>query len=82
MRGELKLMKSRYSSHRIEEVTDKASFLGYEFINLSQRYDYVERKYETYGLIDRRNNRLACAYSLLADIEKFLKQVKANGKSN
>ncbi|TAG98746.1 MAG: hypothetical protein EAZ18_00275 [Oscillatoriales cyanobacterium] len=69
-------MKSRYSAKRIAEVAAKASLLGYEFINLSQRYDYVDRKYETYGLIDRRNNRLACAYSLLVDIEKFLQKRK------
>ena len=74
-------MKCKYSAKRIQEVTDKASFLGYEFINLSQRYDYVERKYETYGLVDRRNKILACAYSLLEDIEKFLqKQVKNKWK--
>lgn len=65
-------MKSKYSQKRIDEVAEKASFLGYQFIDLSDRYDYRDRKYRTFGLVDRRTGILACAYSVLADIEKYL----------
>jgi hypothetical protein len=67
-------MKYRYSEKTIQKLAEKASFFGYQLIDLSERYDYCDRKYATYGLIDHRNNRLACAYSLIPDIERFLKQ--------
>jgi len=65
-------MKSRYSEKKVNELAEKASALGYQLVNLSERYDYRDRQYETYGLIDRRNQRLACAYALPKDIERFL----------
>lgn len=65
-------MKSKYSEKRINELAEKASSLGYQFIDLSERYDYCDRKYRTYGLIDRRTTKLACAYAVIADIDKFL----------
>lgn len=65
-------MKSKYSDKRINELAEKASLLGYELIDLSDRYDYRDRKWKTYGLVDRRTGVLACAYAVLKDIEKFL----------
>lgn len=65
-------MKSNYSQKRIDEVSEKASFLGYQLIDLSERYDYRDRKCKTYGLVDRRKEILVCAYSQLEDIEKYL----------
>ncbi|PJE45200.1 MAG: hypothetical protein CUR32_00960 [Flavobacterium sp.] len=69
-------MKSRYSPKRkrIQEIEIKANFLGFDFVDLSEQWPYSERKYKTYGLIDRRSRNLACAYSLLSDIERYLNQ--------
>lgn len=69
-------MKSKYSEKKTQELAEKASRLGYQLIDLSDRYDYRDRKYKTYGLIDRRNNRLACAYGCFPDIEKFLEKTR------
>jgi len=65
-------MKPTYSEKRVNELIKKASVLGYEFINLSEHHAYRNRKGQTFGLIDRRTGTLACAYSLIKDIEKFL----------
>ena len=65
-------MKSNYSPKRVNAITEKANFLGYELKDLSSQYPYCDRKCKTYGLIDRRNEILACAYSQLEDIEKYL----------
>ncbi|MEG4121690.1 hypothetical protein QUA43_29990 [Microcoleus sp. N9_B4] len=65
-------MKLKYSQKRVDAVAEKASFLGYQLVDLSERYYYRERKYKTYGLVDRRNGILACAYNRLEDIEKYL----------
>lgn len=70
-------MKSKYSEKRINKLAEKANFLGYQLIDLSERYDYRDRKWRTYGLIDRRTGILACAYAVVKDIDKFLDSKQA-----
>lgn len=53
------IMKSRYSEKKVNELAEKASALGYQLVNLSERFV-------------SRTGTLACAYSLIKDIEKFL----------
>ncbi|MEY3870072.1 MAG: hypothetical protein RLZZ338_3963 [Cyanobacteriota bacterium] len=55
-------MKNIISEKKVETLREKASFYGFDLIELSERSPYNLRKTRTFGLIDRRNSTLFCAY--------------------
>jgi hypothetical protein len=69
-------MKGIISEKRMQDLREKASFYGFELVELSDKSPYNLRATRTFGLIDRRNGSLFCAYGFeilyrKIDDEKF-----------
>lgn len=60
---------------RQEELRELASFYGYDFVDISDRYPYNQRKGKTYGLYCRRYLHLEVAYASTTQIKDYLKKL-------
>jgi hypothetical protein len=56
-------------------LKDTAAYYGYDFVDLSDHPNYRGRKGKTWGLIDRRDGLLWCAYSTKAQIQTQLLKI-------
>lgn len=57
------------------EIKKLAAYYGFDFLDISDRYPYSNRKGKTYGLYCRRDQHLEAAYTTTTQIKKYLEKL-------
>lgn len=58
------------------DIKELANFYGYDFEELTGKLGYENRKGCTYGLRDRRDGTIACAYATTTQIKTYLLKIR------
>lgn len=63
-------------------LEELANHYGYDFVELTGKLGYESRKGKVFGLRDRRDGTIACAYATTTQIKEYLLRIKEQNNAN